>query len=179
MCHEARELIERASKLSILGAFQPVVQLASSFICSGKAVMGTISELREWGVLEGSGFNNGRRLESGSLLGALFGISGVPDIFNQRTTQRRPDVVEECFPPESESRPAEVRTAVLSLQTASGYLHSALHSLVMALLRNQESREATMSWLALALQLNNERAKMHPDPTLASSDGFMINFCAV
>lgn len=43
----------------------------------------------------------------------------------------------------------------------------------------QETKEGTLQWLTVAVQVNAERAKMHPDLKVASTDGFMINLTGV
>lgn len=48
-----------------------------------------------------------------------------------------PNVVDELFPLGSDARPADIRSGVQTLQAASDQLHTALHSLVLNLLRGQ------------------------------------------
>jgi hypothetical protein len=43
----------------------------------------------------------------------------------------------------------------------------------------QVTREAMLVWLSATLRLNAERSKIRPNLEKASSDGFMLNLCAV
>uniref|UniRef100_A0A1D2ADH7 RING-type E3 ubiquitin transferase n=2 Tax=Auxenochlorella protothecoides TaxID=3075 RepID=A0A1D2ADH7_AUXPR len=168
----ANELIDRLSTVSLLADFQGPLVLLQAFLTSRAVVTGLLS-LPLWGVAGGSSMN-GRELEAKTLLGAAFGISGIPDIVVPGK-QRMPNVVDELFPLGSDARPADIRSGVQTLQAASDQLHTALHSLVLNLLRGQDTKEGTLQWLTVAVQVNAERAKMHSDLKVASTDGFMIN----
>jgi ubiquitin conjugation factor E4 B len=92
---------------------------------------------------------------------------------------RAPDVVAQYFPQPDALRQSDVRSAVSSIHAALGQLHSQLHRIMMALLRNSETRDAALSWLASVIRTNQERAKMRPDVKKSATDGFMVNVVAV
>lgn len=124
----------------------------------------------------------GRELEDNTLLGAAFGISAIPDIMeNPMTSTRRrtPDVADKCFPGADQGRPGDIRSSATTIQVSLDHVQSALHRIVMALLKNSTAKTRILDWLSVALSTNRERTKMRPDMHKASTDGFMINLCSV
>ena len=170
-------LMKKLSTLSILGDFAVPLGVLER-LCTCKSVAAILVALPGWLPRADS---DGRAVEFQTLLGTAFGISAIPDLSGHplKPSVRLPDVVAQYFPKAEGLRQSDVRSAVASINAALGQLHSQLHRIMMALLRNSDTRDAALSWIASAIRTNQERAKMRPDVKKAATDGFMINIVAV
>jgi ubiquitin conjugation factor E4 B len=170
-------LMRKLSTISVLGDFSAPLGVLERLVTS-KPVAPVLVELRGWVPRPDS---DGRAIEFQTLLGTAFGISAIPDLSSHplKPSVRLPDVVAQYFPQPDALRQSEVRSSISSIHSALGQLHSQLHRIMMALLRNSETRDAALSWLASAICTNQERAKMRPDVKKSATDGFMINIVAV
>eukprot|EP00210_Caulerpa_lentillifera_P006815 g6514.t1 len=120
------------------------------------------------------GVENGRKLETESLLGALFSMSPLPD----RLSAHRPDIGEEFFADGETQSNRDRYQSILSLRKIGVQYFDELHALVRSLLK-KETRKQMMEWLFKAIEMNTPRAQMNPPHTLISSNGFFFNLCAV
>jgi ubiquitin conjugation factor E4 B len=170
-------LMKRCSQVSILGNYSLPLSLMTRLF-SVKPLAKAIAQSGFWCPKAA----DGRTLEFQSILGPAFGISGMPDITLHPLSppMRQPNVATQLFPADPEhARPADVRNAFLTLHSALKNLHRSLHSLVLLMLKNGDTKEAMLNWLAAVLESNIERAKMHPNIKKAATDGFMVNIAAV
>lgn len=171
----AAELMRRGGTVSLLGDFSGIVSLLSRLAAS-KPLALALTRLPSWLPPQ----QDGRTLEQYSVLGPLFGVSCTLDIAAMGSPSRRlPDVAQQCFAGAATRRPADVRQSMQSLAVAAGQLRQQLHSLLMLFLKNQDTREAALAWLAAALNSNLERTKMQPNPAKSATDGFMLNVAGV
>lgn len=170
-------LMKRLSTISVLGDFSAPLGVVERLVTS-KPVASILIKLPGWVPRADS---EGRAVEFQTLLGTAFGISAIPDLSTHplKPSVRVPDVVAQYFPQPDALRQSDVRSSIASIHAALGQLHSQLHRIMMALLRNSETRDAALSWLAAAIRTNQERAKMRPDVKKSATDGFMINIVAV
>lgn len=169
----------RLSTYSVLGDFAGALTALERLIACRPAAT-VLVKLPMWLPREGA---DGRATEYQTVLGPAFGISAIPDFTANpilpSPTARSPDIVEQCFPNLSNVRTTDLRSAVAGIHAALGQLQAQLHRIMMSLLRNADTREAALDWLAAALRTNAERMKMRPDFKKASTDGFMLNVAAV
>lgn len=124
----------------------------------------------------------GRNIENETILGAMFGISAIPDIMENPmvpTRRRTPDVADQCFPGGAAGRQADIRTSCTTIQVSLDQLQTSIHRIIMVLLKNPDTKDRVLTWFAGALSVNKERTKMRPDMKKASTDGFMLNLCSV
>lgn len=176
-------LIDVASKISILGDFSSALSVlmnilshkgVAAHVCNSASFLPSSEELSNV---------DGRYIENRTVLGAVFGISSIPDIMENPLSAssggRTPDVAEKCFPGGDAGRKADIRTAATTIQSSLDQVHSFLHIITMALLKNQDAKSRVLDWFAAALSVNKERTKMRPDMKKASTDGFMLNVSAV
>lgn len=105
-------------------------------LLSNRVVAAELVMLPEW-----AGRGRGRPrtalvLENGTLLGAAFSISGVPNV-HAPGPARRPSLAEEAWPGGVPAPAPVLQSALHALQTATASLHASLHALVLVVLRNQ------------------------------------------
>lgn len=172
-------IMARLATMTILGDYGTPLNVLERLI-SSKTIADVLVRLQHW-LPRGGGALDGRALEYQTVLGPAFGISAIPDVMAHplQPSARQPDVVQQCFPTGERDRVTEVRSAFSAVHAALKQLHTQLHRCVMILLRNTETREPMLDWLATAIRSNHERAKMRPDYKKTSTDGFMLNYCAV
>lgn len=171
-------LMKKLSTVSLLGDFTAPLTILERIV-SCKLAASALVQLHGWLPKHGP---DGRVVEFQTLLGTAFGISAIPDVAGHPLQPgiRLPDVVQQCFGQDlTAARSSDLRSSISSIHAAMGQLHSQLHRIIMALLRNSETREHALNWLAAALRTNQERAKMRPDIKKAATDGFMLNVAAV
>lgn len=170
-------LMKRCSQVSILGNYSLPLSLMTRLF-SVKPIAKAVVQSGFWCPKAA----DGRTLEFQSILGPAFGISGMPDITLHPLSppMRQPNVATQLFPADAEhARPVDIRNAFLTLHSALKNLHRSLHSMVLLMLKNGDTKEAMLNWLAAVLESNIERAKMHPNVKKAATDGFMVNIAAV
>lgn len=174
----AEGITARLSSLSVLGEYAvPLSVLERLVTC--KPLAAALVNLPVWLP---AAEDNGRGVEFRTVLGPAFGISAIPDwaLDPAKPGVRLPDVATQCFTSEDgKLGAAAARAASDSVYAALSQLHSQLHRIMMTLLRNTDTREGALDWLAAALSSNAERTKMQPDLKKASTDGFMLNVAAV
>lgn len=168
-------LMQRASKVSLLGDYSGPLSLLAR-LAAAKPLAKALTQLPSWLPAQ----QDDRTLESFSILGPFFGVSALPDIARMGVPPlRQPDVAAQCFSNAAARRPGDLRQSIQAIQAAAQQLRGALHGLVMLFLKNQETREAMLAWLAAALNSNGERIKMRPNAAKACTDGFAINLAGV
>ncbi|PRW05883.1 putative ubiquitin conjugation factor E4 [Chlorella sorokiniana] len=169
------QLMQRAAGVSLLGDYSaPLGILQRMAACKPMAV--ALTQLPAWMPQ----WQDGRGFEASSVLGPFFGIGALADRARVGVPSvRQPDVAQQCFADAEKRRQGDINQAMVSLQMGQQALAGQLHAIVMSLLRNTDTREAMLNWLAAALDSNLERTKMRPDPKKMSTDGFALNLALV
>lgn len=175
------QLMKRASTVSLMGDYQGAINLLAR-LALVKPLAKALTRLPCWLPQPVGHQVPAHALEHQSLLGPFFGISctyqkaqGVLGA----AQQRQPDVGQMCFGRAVRSNPVSLRSNLQAVGAASKAVQGLLHQLLMLFLKNQDTREAALGWLAAALNANLERCKMQPDPAKSASDGFMVNLAGV
>jgi ubiquitin conjugation factor E4 B len=125
-------------------------------------------------------------------IGPLFVINCVPDVARQL---RRPQLGQNPFAPGVlgrhyfpsglvRKRQAEVELELERVRFDIRLMQEQLVKVTKAMLRKDPpgeigTREATLSWLAVAVECNSNRAKEYSDHSLDASDNFMLNLAFV
>ena len=179
-----KALVEMMSRMTILAEFLSALTVLAN-VLSNSSVAAHLTMTEAFLPTESTADMIGRVIEMQTILGAAFGISAIPDIMEnpirRSSMARSPDVVDACFPADlvAGERRADIHSASRSIESSLDSLHTALHRIVTNLLKNPEAKGRMLAWLAAALRANRERTKMQPDLRKASTDGFMMNLCAV
>lgn len=160
-------------KVSILGNFQQPLRallFLLSFPFCAKALVN-----QTWWIPKGS-YVNGRVIEMTSILGPFFHVSALPDHFTFKT---QPDVGQQCFSEVSTRRPADLLSSFSTIKTLSNNLYDGLAEVLLSLLKNSETREQVLEYLAKVINKNSSRAHMQIDPVSCASSGMFVNLSAV
>mmetsp|Transcript_6829 Transcript_6829/g.17454 ORF Transcript_6829/g.17454 Transcript_6829/m.17454 type:complete len:842 (+) Transcript_6829:170-2695(+) len=117
---------------------------------------------------------NGRSIEYDTLLGPFFKPSTLPDIFGNGKPPIR-----HYFADLDGRRNSEVVGMVQSLRSGLAQVQVYLKATVMALLRNQDTRQQMLKWIATAIEMNGGRSKMRVDLMNCATHGFFLNLSSV
>ncbi|CAA6662959.1 unnamed protein product [Spirodela intermedia] len=119
---------------------------------------------------------SGRVIETMSILGPFFHISALPDhiIFKSE-----PDVRQQCFPDPSRQRSADMLSSFTTIRTVTNILYDGLAEVLLALLKNVDTREAVLEYLAEMINKNIARSRMRVDPLSSASSGTFVTLSAV
>ncbi|XP_078436752.1 U-box domain-containing protein [Wolffia australiana] len=121
-------------------------------------------------------YMSGRVIETMSVLGPFFHISSLSDhiIF-----KAEPDVRQQCFPHPSSQRPADTLSSFTTIRTVSNILYDGLAEILLSLLKNVDTREAVLEFLAEMINKNASRSRMRVDPLSSASSGTFVALSAV
>ncbi|XP_051208563.1 probable ubiquitin conjugation factor E4 [Lolium perenne] len=114
----------------------------------------------------------GRAMELSSLLGAFFHVSAIPD----REFASQPDVGQQCF---SSRRPGDLVSSFAAIKSVTNCLQDGLTDVLLALLKNPDTRGKVLEYLAEVINKNVGRSGMHVDPLKCASSGMFVNLSAV
>lgn len=119
---------------------------------------------------------NGRLIEMTSILGPFFHVSALPDhvIFKSE-----PDVGQQCFSEASTRRPADLLSSFSTIKTVMNNLYDGLGDVLLSLLKNADTRESVLQYLAEVIKRNASRAHIQVDPLVCASSGTFVNLSAV
>ncbi|XP_004304262.1 PREDICTED: probable ubiquitin conjugation factor E4 [Fragaria vesca subsp. vesca] len=165
------ELREIVLKVSALGNFQQPLRALLylvSFPVGAKSLVN-----HPWWIPKGV-YLNGRVIERTSILGPFFHVSALPDtpIFKSQ-----PDVGQQCFPENSSD--SGLRSSYSTIKTMMNNLYAGLHELLHTLLKNPETRESVLEYLAEVINKNSSRAHIQVDPLSCASSGMFVTLSAV
>lgn len=119
---------------------------------------------------------NGRVIEMTSILGPFFHISALPD---HTIFKSEPDVGQQCFSEASTRRPADLLSSFSTIKTVMNNLYDGLGEIMLSLLKNADTRESVLQYLAEVIQKNASRAHIQVDPLACASSGTFVNLSAV
>ncbi|KAL6287789.1 hypothetical protein ACE6H2_012179 [Prunus campanulata] len=167
------ELREIVLKVSALGNFQQPLRALYFLV---KLPVGARSLVNHpWWIPKGV-YLNGRVIERTSILGPFFHVSALPDhpIFKSQ-----PDVGQQCFSEASTRRPADLLSSFTTIKTVMNNLYDGLAEVLLLLLKNADTRENVLEYLAEVINKNSSRAHIQVDPLSCASSGMFVNLSAV
>ncbi|KAM2858775.1 hypothetical protein COP2_024274 [Malus domestica] len=167
------ELREIVLKVSALGNFQQPLRALYLLV---KFPFGARSLVNHpWWIPKGV-YLNGRVIERTSILGPFFHVSALPDhpIFKSQ-----PDVGQQCFSDSSTRRPADLLSSFATIKTVMSNLYDGLTEVLLLLLKNADTRENVLEYLAEVINKNSSRAHIQVDPLSCASSGMFVNLSAV
>ncbi|KAL5723047.1 RING-type E3 ubiquitin transferase [Ranunculus cassubicifolius] len=160
-------------KVSALGNFQqPLRALLKlvSFPSGAKALVNNPN----W-IPKGS-YANGRLIEMTSILGPFFHVSALPD---HTIFKSEPDVGQQCFSEASTRRPADLLSSFATIKSVMNNLYDGLGEILLSLLKNTETRESVLEYIAEVITKNSSRSHIQVDPLTCASSGTFVNLSAV
>eukprot|EP00698_Gefionella_okellyi_P019961 TRINITY_DN6206_c0_g1_i1.p1 TRINITY_DN6206_c0_g1~~TRINITY_DN6206_c0_g1_i1.p1 ORF type:complete len:1181 (-),score=261.12 TRINITY_DN6206_c0_g1_i1:1145-4687(-) len=105
-----------------------------------------------------------------SVLGPLFRLTSLPDDVR---------VGQALFSKPGDRDDDEIHGNIERTRRMLEASHELLHAAIRSLLRNKDTRDAVTAWIAVVLETNASRARMRPDPSIISTDGFFLNLAAI
>ncbi|KAF9626513.1 hypothetical protein IFM89_034447 [Coptis chinensis] len=160
-------------KVSALGNFQQplrALKILSSFPNGAKALVNHL-----WWIPKGA-YVNGRVIEMMSILGPFFHVSALPDNAIFKT---EPDVGQQCFSESSTRRPGDLLSSFATIKNVMNNLCDGLGDVLLSLLKNTDTRESVLEYLAEVIKKNSSRAHLQVDPLTCASSGMFVNLSAV
>ncbi|PIM99956.1 Ubiquitin fusion degradation protein-2 [Handroanthus impetiginosus] len=160
-------------KVSALGDFQRPLRallLLVNYPVAAKALVN-----HPWWIPK-SVYLNGRVIEMTSILGPFFHVSALRDhdIFKSE-----PDIGQQCFSDASTRRPADLLSSFTTIKTVMNNLYDGLAEVLMCLLKNTNTRENVLEYLAEVINRNASRGHLQVDPLSCASSGMFVNLSAV
>ncbi|KAI3417196.1 uncharacterized protein J3R85_014674 [Psidium guajava] len=160
-------------KVSALGNFQQplrALMLLVSFPMGAKSLVN-----HRWWIPKGV-YLNGRVIEMTSILGPFFAVSALPD---HAMFKGQPDVGQQCFSEASTRRPADLLSSFTTIKTVMNNLYTSLKEVLLSLLKNADTRDSVLEYLAEVINKNASRAHIQVDPISCASSGMFVNLSAV
>uniref|UniRef100_A0A1D1Y3H5 Putative ubiquitin conjugation factor E4 n=1 Tax=Anthurium amnicola TaxID=1678845 RepID=A0A1D1Y3H5_9ARAE len=172
-----KELFERLRgsvvRVSALGNFQQPLRALLMLVKYPNCAKLLVSH-RDW-IPKGN-YVTGRVIETTSIIGPFFHVSALPDhiIFKSE-----PDVGHQCFPDPSNQRPADILSSFTTIRTVMNILYDGLEEVLRTLLKNVDTREAVLEYLAEMINKNISRSRIQVDPLSCASSGTFVTLGAV
>ncbi|XP_061977724.1 probable ubiquitin conjugation factor E4 [Populus nigra] len=160
-------------KVSVLGNFQQPLRALLFLVSFNVGAKSLVSH--KWWIPTGA-YVNGRVIEMTSILGPFFHISAWPD---NTIFKSEPDVGQQCFSDATNRRPADLLSSFTTIKTLVNNLYDGLAEVLLALLKNGDTRESVLQYLAEVINRNATRAHIQVDPLSCASSGMFINLSAV
>ncbi|KAI5591797.1 hypothetical protein BDE02_04G107800 [Populus trichocarpa] len=160
-------------KVSVLGNFQQPLRALLFLVSFNVGAKSLVSH--KWWIPTGA-YVNGRVIEMTSILGPFFHISAWPD---NTIFKSEPDVGQQCFSDATNRRPADLLSSFTTIKTLVNNLYDGLAEVLLCLLKNGDTRESVLQYLAEVINRNATRAHIQVDPLSCASSGMFINLSAV
>ncbi|KAK2987861.1 hypothetical protein RJ640_025628 [Escallonia rubra] len=141
-------------KVSALGNFQQPLRALLylvSFPVGAKSLVN-----HPWWIPKGV-YLNGRVIEMTSILGPFFHVSALPD---QTMFKSQPDVGQQCFSEVSTRRAADLLSSFTTIKSVMNNLYDGLAEVLRSLLKNTNTRENVLEYLAEVINKNSSRGHM-------------------
>lgn len=159
--------------VSALGNFQQPLRALLYLVNIPSGAKSLVSH--HWWIPKGA-YLNGRVIEMTSILGPFFHVSALPD---QTIFRSQPDVGQQCFAEASTRRPADLLSSFSTIRTVMNNLYDGLSEVLMCLLKNTNTRENVLQYLAEVINKNKSRSHIQVDPISCASSGMFVNLSAV
>uniref|UniRef100_A0A6M2F2J5 RING-type E3 ubiquitin transferase n=1 Tax=Populus davidiana TaxID=266767 RepID=A0A6M2F2J5_9ROSI len=160
-------------KVSVLGNFQQPLRALLFLVSFNVGAKSLVSH--KWWIPTGA-YVNGRVIEMTSILGPFFHVSAWPD---NTIFKSEPDVGQQCFSDATNRRPADLLSSFTTIKTLVNNLYDGLAEVLLALLKNGDTRESVLQYLAEVINRNATRAHIQVDPLSCASSGMFVNLSAV
>ncbi|XP_065855974.1 probable ubiquitin conjugation factor E4 [Euphorbia lathyris] len=160
-------------KVSALGNFQHPLRALNYLLTSPVGVKSLVNH--PWWIPKGA-YLNGRVIEMTSILGPFFHVSALPD---HTIFKSEPDVGQQCFSDLSTRRQADLLSSFTTIKTLMTSLYDDLHKALLKILKNSDTRENVLQYLAEVINRNSSRAHIQVDPISCASSGMFVNLSAV
>ncbi|KAJ6802526.1 putative ubiquitin conjugation factor E4 [Iris pallida] len=175
-----RDLFERlrgsVGRVSVLGNFQQPLRALMLLVGFPNCAKALVNHPR-WVPKEVQLFvGEGRMVEIGSVLGPFLHVSALPDYKDFRSS---PDVGQQCFSESSTRRPADLLSSFTTIRTVMNILYDGLGEVFLNLLKNVDTREKVLEYLAAVIMKNSARSRMQVDPMSCASSGMFVNLSAI
>ncbi|WOL01706.1 putative ubiquitin conjugation factor E4 [Canna indica] len=118
----------------------------------------------------------GRMIELASILGAFLHVSALPDYKEFKST---PDVGQQCFSEASTRRPADLLSSFTTIKTVMNILYDGLGEVFLILLKNVDTRERVLEYIAEVIKENSARSGIQVDPLSCASSGMFVNLSSI
>ncbi|EEF29477.1 ubiquitin-protein ligase, putative [Ricinus communis] len=160
-------------KVSAMGNFQQPLGALLHLITYPVGVKSLVNH--PWWIPKGA-YLNGRVIEMTSILGPFFHVSALPD---HTIFKSEPDVGQQCFSEVSTRRPSDLLSSFATIKTFMNNLYDGLEQVLRILLKNGDTRENVLQYLAEVINRNSSRAHIQVDPLSCASSGMFVNLSAV
>ncbi|KAF6135192.1 hypothetical protein GIB67_035263 [Kingdonia uniflora] len=160
-------------RVSAIGNFQPSLRALSMLVSFPNCAKALVNH--QWWVPKGA-YVNGRVMEITSILGAFFHISAIPD---HTAFMSKPDVGQECFAEASTRTSADLHSSFITIKNVRNNLNDGLKRVLLSLLKNTETKESVLHFLAEVITKNSSRAHMQINPITCASSGMFVNLSDV
>ncbi|KAL5987810.1 E3 ubiquitin-protein ligase pub1 [Asimina triloba] len=84
-----------------------------------------------------------------------------------------------CFSEASTRRPADIMSSLTTIKTVMNNLYDGLRDVLLTLLKNTDTRECVLEYLAELVKKNSARSHIQVDPLACASSGMFFNLSAV
>ncbi|CAK7323007.1 unnamed protein product [Dovyalis caffra] len=160
-------------KVSVLGNFQQPLRALLFLVSFNVGAKSLVSH--KWWIPTGA-YVNGRVIEMTSILGPFFHVSALPD---NTIFKSEPDVGQQCFSDATNRRQADLLSSFTTIKTLMNNLYDGLSEVLLVLLKNSDTRESVLQYLAEVINRNATRAHIQVDPLSCASSGMFVNLSAV
>ncbi|KAJ6860828.1 ubiquitin conjugation factor E4 isoform X1 [Populus alba x Populus x berolinensis] len=160
-------------KVSVLGNFQQPLRALLFLVSFNVGAKSLVSH--KWWIPTGA-YVNGRVIEMTSILGPFFHVSALPD---NTIFKSEPDVGQQCFSDATNRRQADLLSSFTTIKTLINHLYDGLSEVLLALLKNSDTRESVLQYLAEVINRNATRSHIQVDPLSCASSGMFVNLSAV
>ncbi|WVZ57309.1 hypothetical protein U9M48_007709 [Paspalum notatum var. saurae] len=173
------ELYERlrqtVDKVSALGDFQRPLRVLRRLVGIPNCAKALVNHPRWIPKDRIMLIGEGRVMELYSVLGAFFHVSAIRD----REFASKPDVGQQCFSEASSRRPADLLSSYATIRSVMNGLYDGLKDVLLILLKNLDTREKVLEYIAEVINKNASRSGMQVDPLKCASSGMFVNLSAV
>ncbi|KAL6598275.1 hypothetical protein ACP70R_046440 [Stipagrostis hirtigluma subsp. patula] len=173
------ELYERlrqsVEKVSALGDFQRPLRVLRRLVGIPNCAKALVNHPKWIPKNQIMLIGEGRVMELSSVLGAFFHVSAIPD----REFASQPDVGQQCFSEASSRRPADLLSSFTTIKSVMNGLYDGLKDVLLILLKNLDTREKVLDYIAEVINKNAARSHMQVDPLKCASSGMFVNLSAV
>ncbi|BAS84794.1 probable ubiquitin conjugation factor E4 [Oryza sativa Japonica Group] len=168
-------LRQSVEKVSALGDFQKPLRVLRRLVGIPNCAKALVNHPRWIPKNQIMLIGEGRIMEISSVLGAFFHVSAIPD----REFASKPDIGQHCFSEASSRRPADLMSSFTTIKSVMNNLYDGLKDVLLALLKNMDTREKVLEFIAEVINKNAGRSRMQVDPLKSASSGMFVNLSAV
>ncbi|AQL06134.1 putative ubiquitin conjugation factor E4 [Zea mays] len=165
---ELYELLRQSvDKVSALGDFQRPLRVLRRLVGIPNCAKALVNHPKWIPKNQIMFIGEGRVMELYSVLGAFFHVSAIRD----REFASKPDVGQQCFSEASSRRPADLLSSFTTIKSVMNGLYDGLKDILLTLLKNLDTREKVLEYIAEVINKNASRSGMQVDPLKCASSG--------